>query len=253
MAEDLRPHDRRPVVVLDDLHVTYRVYEQRRTGLRDMFASGFKPRRYRAIEAVRGVSMTVTVGEGVGIIGPNGSGKSTLLSAIAGLLPPTSGRVLASSRPMLLGVGAALKPNLSGRRNITIGGLALGLTRREIAGKEKEIIDFSGVGDFIDLPMKTYSSGMRARLHFAIATAVSPEVLLIDEALGVGDKEFRRRSSKRIDEIRAAAGTVFLVSHSLGEIERSCNRVIWLEKGQVVMDGPTEEVIAAYTADDPVE
>jgi teichoic acid transport system ATP-binding protein len=241
---------RRLSVLVDDVHVTYRVYEQRRTDLRAVFSNGFKPRGYRAIDAVRGVSLEASLGELIGLIGPNGSGKSTLLRAMAGMLPPTEGNVFALSRPMLLGVGATLKPDLSGRRNIMIGGLALGLSRVQVEEMEASIIEFAGLGDFIDLPLRTYSSGMRARLHFSIATAVTPEILLIDEFLSVGDKEFRSKSAKKIEEIRANAGTVFLVSHNLTEIERSCERVIWLEKGQIVVDGPTEEVLAAYTRGD---
>lgn len=237
-------------VVVDEVHVTYRVYEQRRTDLRAVFANGLKPREYRAIDAVRGVSLEASVGELVGLIGPNGSGKSTLLQSMAGMLPPTSGAVYALSRPMLLGVGATLKPDLSGRRNIMIGGLALGLSRSDVTQLESEIVEFAGLEEFIDLPLRTYSSGMKARLHFSIATAVTPDILLIDEFLSVGDKEFRAKSSQRIEEIRGDAGTVFLVSHNLTEIERSCERVIWLDKGEIIRDGPSDEVIAAYTRGD---
>jgi teichoic acid transport system ATP-binding protein len=169
-----------------------------------------------------------------------------LLAGIAGLLPVTRGTIYARTRPTLLGVAAALQPALSGRRNIYLGGLALGLARRDIEAREKEIIAFSGLEDFIDLPMRTYSSGMRARLQFSIATAVAPDVLLIDEALAVGDRQFKRRSAKRIDEIRANAGTIFLVSHNLTEIRNSCTRGIWLDHGQMIMDGPVDEVVDAY-------
>src|SRR5690606_38392113 len=126
----------------------------------------------------------------------------------------------------------------------------LGLTRKQIAEVETSIIDFAGLSEFIDLPMRTYSSGMRARLHFSIATAVAPEILLIDEALAVGDKEFKERSAWRIDEIKQGAGAVFLVSHNLDEIRRSCTRTIWLQQGKILADGPTDEVIDAYTAGD---
>jgi teichoic acid transport system ATP-binding protein len=185
-------------------------------------------------------------GEVLVVLGPNGAGKSTLLRGVAGLLPVTKGRVYARSRPTLLGVAAALQPMLSGRRNIYIGGLALGLSRREIDAQVKEIIEFSGLQDFIDLPMRAYSSGMRARLQFSIATAVAPEILLIDEALAVGDRQFRRRSAKRIAEIRANAGTIFLVSHNLNEIRQSCTRGIWLDHGELLMDGPVNDVVDAY-------
>lgn len=240
-------------LIADDLHVTYRIYEQRATRFKDLVARGFKPRSYREIKAVRGASFTVKEGEVVGVIGSNGSGKSTLLQTVAGMLPPTEGAVYARSRPMLLGVGAALRKDVSGRRNIEIGGLALGMSREEVKEYEQSIVDFAGLNEFIDLPLRTYSSGMRARLHFAIATAISPEILLIDEALSVGDKNFKRKSSERIAEIKENAGSVFLVSHNLNEIQRSCGRVLWMDAGRVVMDGAVDEVVEAYTADDPPE
>ncbi len=236
----------RPALVVDDAHVIYRVYEDRKAALRQVVSSGFKRRPHREIHAVRGVSLRVAAGEAVGVIGPNGSGKSTLLQAMAGLLPVTSGAVYARSQPALLGVNAALRPALSGRRNILIGGLALGLTRKELEAKFAEIVAFSGLEDFIDLPMRTYSSGMRARLHFSIATAVTPEILLIDEALAVGDQDFKDRSLARIGELRDQAGTVLLVSHSLGEIQKTCTRVVWMHKGRVVRDGEPNDVIRAY-------
>jgi teichoic acid transport system ATP-binding protein len=207
---------------------------------------GFRGRAKTEIKAVKNVSFSVNRGESVGLVGANGAGKSTLLRGVAGLLPVTKGRVYARSRPTLLGVAAALQPMLSGRRNIYIGGLALGLSRREIDAQVKEIIEFSGLQDFIDLPMRAYSSGMRARLQFSIATAVAPEILLIDEALAVGDRQFRRRSAKRIAEIRANAGTIFLVSHNLNEIRQSCTRGIWLDHGELLMDGPVNDVVDAY-------
>lgn len=233
-------------VVVDDVHVTYRVYADVRPTLRDLVARRFRPRDYRSVEAVRGVSFTVAKGEAVGLIGRNGSGKSTLLRTIGGLLPPTSGAVYATTTPMLLTVGPALKPDLSGRRNIYLGGSALGLTRNEIDVQIEDIIDFTGLRHAIDLPLRTYSSGMASRLAFGVATAVRPEILLIDEALATGDAEFRRRAKKRVEEIVEDAGTVFLVAHALGEVQRMCDRVLWLDQGQIVLDGPAEEVIEAY-------
>jgi teichoic acid transport system ATP-binding protein len=235
-------------VAVEDAHVIYRVYEDRRLTLRQFVARGFKSRAYREIHAVRGANLVAHAGEAIGVIGRNGSGKSTLLTAIAGLLPVTRGAVYARSQPALLGVGAALQPSLSGRRNITLGGLALGLTREEIDARAEEIIDFAGLRDAIDLPLRTYSSGMRARLHFALATAVVPEVLLIDEALSVGDKDFQKRSSQRIGELTKQAGTVFLVSHSMKAITDTCRRAVWLDAGEIMADGPAEEVVKAYEA-----
>ncbi|MCZ7531702.1 MAG: ATP-binding cassette domain-containing protein [Acidimicrobiia bacterium] len=240
--------DAGPVSIrLEDVHVTYRVYEQRHLRLDDILEEGIKPRRYRSIHAVRGVTLDIHAGEAVGVVGSNGAGKSTLLRAISGLLPISDGAVYARSQPAFLGVGAALKPKLSGRQNIYIGGLVLGLSNKEIEERFDDIVRFAGLRRFIDLPMKAYSSGMRARLHFAIATAVTPEILLIDEALAVGDRKFRRRSARRVEEIRAGAGTVLLVSHGLDEIIRSCTRAVWLEQGRLVMDGTPEEIVEAYT------
>ena len=176
-------------------------------------------------------------GDAIGIIGRNGSGKSTLLRAIAGLLPPEQGNVYTTGEASLLGVNAALLDDLTGERNVVLGCLAMGMTRQEAKDRYQSIVDFSGVGDFIDLPMKTYSSGMGSRLRFAIAASKSHEVLLIDEALATGDAEFRVKSHARIEELRAQAGTVFLVAHNLEEVEVTCNRVIWMERGQIVMQG----------------
>lgn len=240
---------RKPVVVVDDLHVTYRVFasgkavKKSRGGL--LQASG---RGIREVHALKGVSFVAYENESIGVIGANGSGKSTLMRAVTGLTPPASGAVYASSRPNLLGVGAALIPELSGERNIVLGGLALGLTRKEIEELHDRIVSFSELQEFIDLPMRTYSSGMQARLKFAIATIKQHEILIVDEALSVGDKEFRRRSEDRIREIRDNAGTVFLVSHSMNSIRETCSRTIWLNRGEMMMDGPTEEVVAAYEA-----
>lgn len=238
-----------PAVVLRDLSLTYRIFEDtRRPTLRRLVARRFRPRSSRAVEAVKGVSLTAARGEAVGIVGRNGSGKTTLLKVIAGLLPPTRGAVYAASRPVLLGVGAALHAELSGRRNIILGGTALGLTRRQITERFDEIVDFAGVGDFIDVPLRAYSSGMKARLQFAIATSVLPDILLIDEALAVGDEEFRQRSNRRIGQLVEGAGTLFLVSHSLRSIRKLCTRALWLDAGRVVADGEPGEVVEAYRA-----
>ncbi|MEO1062033.1 MAG: ABC transporter ATP-binding protein [Actinomycetota bacterium] len=236
----------RASVVVDDLHVTYRLYADSKPGFKQLFARGRLRREHREIEAVRGVCFDIAVGETFGIIGSNGSGKSTLLSALTGLLPIDSGSIKVRSRPTLLGVNAALRPALSGRRNIMIAGLAMGMNRREVESRMAEIVSFAGLEEHIDLPLRAYSSGMRARLTFSIATVRTPEILLIDEALAVGDTQFRARSAERIDKIRADAGTVVLVSHDLSEIERSCDRSLWLDRGEAQMVGPTADVVAAY-------
>lgn len=240
-----RPH----VMEVDDLYVTYRVYEDRHLGLRDRIATKQLRRRYREVRAVQGVSIVLEEGDALGIIGSNGSGKSTLLSAMTGLLPIESGTIRVRSRPTLLGVGAALRQNLSGRRNIRLGCLAAGMSNVEIDEKMDEIVDFSGLRDFIDMPMRAYSSGMRARLTFSIATARVPEILLIDEALAVGDQAFRRRSAERVREVRDSAGAVVLVSHNLAEIRTSCNQAMWLDHGEVRALGEPEDVIDSYLGD----
>ena len=229
-----------------DVAVRYTIRSHRPL-LRDLLRGN--PPDATTVHAVRGVSLDVAVGESVGVIGPNGSGKTTLLQAMTGVLPLAGGELLVRSLPTFLGVKAALRPRMTGRANIRIGLLAQGLPRDEAEDRLAEVADFTDLGPSIDLPMETYSSGMRARLHFAIATALTPEILLVDEALAVGDRAFREKSARRLDEHRAAAGTVLLVSHNLGEIRRSCERTIWLRDGRIVGDGPTDEVLKAYEAD----
>lgn len=235
-------------VRIEDIHVHYKVYEDPRASLKQSFSQGRIRRQFSVIEAVRGVTLDLHESETLGLIGANGSGKSTLLSAMTGLLPLKSGTIRGRAQPCLLGVSPALRSSLSGRRNILIGGLALGFTRAEVESRMDEIIDFAGLRDAIDRPMRTYSSGMRARLNFAIATARIPEILLIDEALAVGDEGFRARSAKRISAVRSAAGSVVLVSHNMAEIQRSCDRAAWLDDGVLRVIGDPGEVVSAYLA-----
>ncbi|WP_344101319.1 ABC transporter ATP-binding protein [Nocardiopsis rhodophaea] len=247
-----------PTVIVDDLHVAYRVQGAggatgnsgggATAALARMF-SRKRPSGVRRVHAVRGVSFTARRGEAIGLIGSNGSGKSTLLRAVAGLLPPESGTVYTAGQPSLLGVNAALMNDLSGERNVVLGCLAMGMSPAQVRERYDDILEFSGInekGDFGSLPMRTYSSGMAARLRFAIAAAKSHDVLMIDEALATGDAGFRKRSEARIRELREKAGTVFLVSHSTTSIRDTCDRVLWLEHGELVMDGPTDEVVTAY-------
>jgi teichoic acid transport system ATP-binding protein len=238
---------RKPVVVVDSLHVKYQVHAGGRpvkgAGRSLLKRSG---RGIRTVHALKGVSFTAYENESIGVIGSNGSGKSTLMRALVGLTPPSEGAVYASSRPNLLGVGAALIPDLSGDKNIQLGGLALGFSKQEIGHLRDDIVGFAELEDFIDLPMRTYSSGMQARLKFAIAASKQHEILIVDEALAVGDQRFRQRSEARIREIRENAGTVFLVSHSMKSVLDTCSRVIWINKGELMMDGDPKEVVSAY-------
>ena len=248
--------ERIPTVVVDDVHVVYRVYgagtpaAARPSPPSAASLTGKRSPAIREVHAVKGVSFTAYRGEAIGLIGSNGSGKSTLLRAIAGLLPAdrgavyTDGPALAARRER----GADERPVRRAQRHARLPGDGHDAGRRSREATPA-IIDFSGIndrGDFISLPMRTYSSGMAARLRFAIAAAKNHDVLLIDEALATGDAQFRRRSEERIRELRAEAGTVFLVSHAIGTIRDTCERTIWLESGVIRMDGPTEVVVPEY-------
>ena len=235
-----------PMVIADDLHIVYRVFgaggDKGTAATALLRIMGRKTRAsIREVHAIRGVSFIAYSGDAVGVIGRNGSGKTTLLRAIAGLLPPEQGNVYTNGEAALLGVNAALLDDLTGERNVVLGCLAMGMSKAETKEKFPAIVDFSGVGDFIDLPMKAYSSGMGSRLRFAIAASKSQDILLVDEALATGDAEFRVKSHARIQELRKDAGTVFLVAHNLEEVEQTCNRVIWMERGKIVTQG--EDVI----------
>jgi teichoic acid transport system ATP-binding protein len=231
-----------------DLHIRYRVYDDRSRSLRHLVSGGFRRGRHREVHAVRGVDLTVHRGEALGVIGRNGSGKSTLLRALAGLMPPTSGVVRARSLPVLLGVASVLQPELSCRRNVQLGATALGISRREAKTRTDEVIQFAGVEGFADLPFRTLSSGMRARLQFAIATAVTPDVLMIDETLAVGDAEFRAKSEAKMAELIGGESTVVLVSHSMGLMKKVCTRLLWIDQGKIVVEGDPAEVVEAYEA-----
>jgi teichoic acid transport system ATP-binding protein len=241
-----------PTVIADDVNIIYKVIAGQggkgtaATAFRRILKRQDRP-TIREVHAVKNVTFTAYKGDAIGVIGRNGSGKSTLLRAIAGLLPPASGAIYTSGQPSLLGVNAAMMNDLTGDRNVVLGCLAMGMSPAEIASRYDEIVEFSGIGDFIDLPMSTYSSGMAARLKFAIASAKTHDILLVDEALATGDAEFRVRSEQKIKDLRSEAGTVFLVSHSLDVVLDTCNRAIWLDKGILRLDGDVREVVNAYT------
>ncbi|MFC7405054.1 ABC transporter ATP-binding protein [Georgenia alba] len=245
-----------PSLIVDNVHVKYRVFGAKKAGaVTNGKPSLYNRLRWRAqghvgatseVHAVRGVSFVAHQGEAIGIVGTNGSGKSSLLRAAAGLIPPAEGAVYVGAEPSLLGVNAVLMRQLTGERNIMIGGLALGLSMKEVRERFDEIVDFADIGDFVYLPMKTYSSGMAARLRFAISSVATPDILMIDEALATGDADFKQRSNAKIEEIREHAGTIFLVSHSLETVRRMCSRVLWMDQGRLVQDGDPEEVTDAY-------
>ncbi|GAA1722558.1 ABC transporter ATP-binding protein [Propioniferax innocua] len=198
------------------------------------------------VHALKDVSFVAHEGEQIGLVGQNGSGKSTLLRIIAGVEPPTRGTVRSTSTPILLGINAALIPTLSGERNIELGLLAMGLHPDKVHRMIPQVAKLAGIGAAIKRPMSTYSSGMGARLRFAIAAAYQPHIMLIDEALGAGDAAFSSRSEKVVKRLRANAGTIFLVSHAAQTVEETCSRAIWLHNGELLADGPAEETARKY-------
>jgi lipopolysaccharide transport system ATP-binding protein len=199
------------------------------------------------IEAVRGVDLTVPRGKTLGIIGRNGSGKSTLLKLMTGIYAPTSGSIQVNGRiSALLDLGAGFHPDFTGRENILINGIILGMSRAEVKARTPEIIAFSELGDFIDEPVRTYSSGMFMRLAFAVATHVDPDILIIDEILSVGDEHFSRKSMQRMNEFKQSGRTIVLVTHDLGTVERWCDSAAWIDSGKLRAVGAPAEVIASY-------
>jgi ABC-type polysaccharide/polyol phosphate transport system ATPase subunit len=234
---------------VEDVSVTYRTsYERTPTLQSTMLRLGRRERVVREIEALREVSFDVPHGTVLGVVGANGAGKSTLVRTVAGILPPTSGRVEVRGRvSTLLALGVGFNRDLSGRENVVLGGLAAGLTRDQLAEKYDEIVEFAELEEFMDLPMRTYSSGMYGRLGFSVAVNMDPDILLIDEALSVGDARFRRKSFEKMRELCEQARTIVLVSHAMGSISELCDRALWMHKGELRMWGESDAVIDAYT------
>ena len=200
-----------------------------------------------SITALRNVSFQIEQGEAFGVIGPNGSGKSTLLKLISGILKPTEGSVIVDGRiAALIELGAGFHPEISGRENVYINGIMMGLTRREIDQRFDRIVEFAGIGDFLDQPVKTYSSGMYVRLGFAVAVHLDPDILLIDEVLSVGDEEFSQRCIARIQEMKLKGVTMLFVTHQLDLVRQLCDRAIWLDHGEVCGIGDPMRIVDAY-------
>ncbi|QCS63262.1 ABC transporter ATP-binding protein [Achromobacter denitrificans] len=199
------------------------------------------------IRALEDLNLTIKDGDRVGLLGHNGAGKSTLLRLLSGVYEPSSGRAeIKGEIGSLIDVSFGIDPEASGRENIYLRGALLGLTRAEIKAKLEEIIDFSELGDFIDMPVRTYSSGMHLRLAFSVSTIIRPEILLMDEWLSVGDEGFRVRAEARMNELVASTHILVIASHSRELVEETCNRAIWLEHGKIKMDGPPQEITKAY-------
>jgi ABC-type polysaccharide/polyol phosphate transport system ATPase subunit len=244
-------------VSFENIVQRFRVIRERPDTLRETFAHIFRKRTsYYDFEALKGISFSVTDGEAVGIIGRNGSGKSTILRVIAGVYRPSAGVVHISGKVApLIELGAGFHPDLTGRENITLNGLLLGLSKREVRQREEKIIEFAELGEFIDSPVKQYSTGMFMRLGFAVATEVDPDILLMDEILAVGDTAFQQKCLERINAFHNAGKTLFMVSHGPGSIRKYCQRALWIHDGVVRADGPPDEVLARYEEllEQPVE
>ena len=230
---------------VEDVSVTYRVPLDRQQTLKGLITR--REGGVREINAVRHVTFDVRRGSVMGVMGANGAGKSTLMRTIAGILPPNSGRIEVVGRvSTLLALGVGFNRKMSGRENVILGGLAAGLTREQLHDKYDEIVAFSELEDFMDMPMRTYSSGMFGRLAFSVAVCMEPDILIIDEALSVGDARFKRKSFDKMRELCDQARTILLVSHSLGAIQDLADEAIWLDKGQLKLQGEPQEVIDAY-------
>lgn len=232
-----------------DVVQRFRVITERRDTLREAFAHFGRRNHtsYHDFDALKHVSFEVPHGTTVGIIGRNGSGKSTILKIIAGVYKPTGGEAeVNGSIAPLIELGAGFHPELTGRENILINGLLLGLSKREIFDIQEQIIEFAEIGDFIDAPVKQYSSGMYMRLGFSVATTVNPDILLVDEILAVGDAGFREKCLNRIRAFRNDGKTILMVSHDQDTVRKFCDRVLLIHQGQLLADGPPREVIRRY-------
>ena len=239
-----------PVIEVKNVTQRFRVIHERKDTVRELMTKLFQQKAsYTNFEAVKNVSFEVPAGQSLGIIGRNGSGKSTLLKIIAGVYQPTRGSVRVSgSLAPLIELGAGFHHELTGRENILINGLLMGYSKRQMLEREQRIIDFADIGEFIDAPVKQYSSGMYMRLAFAVATEVEPQILVVDEILAVGDSAFQEKCFERIRKFRETGKTILLVTHNMSDVEKHCERAILMEQGSLVIDGRPDEVIATYRA-----
>jgi lipopolysaccharide transport system ATP-binding protein len=235
---------------LSNVTQRFRLIHERPDTVRELFSKFFRHRvTYHDFDAVKNISFEIGRGETVGIIGRNGSGKSTLLKIVAGVYRPTEGNVEVNGTVApLIELGAGFHSDLTGRENVLLNGLLLGYSKREMQAREKNIIDFADIGDFIDSPVKQYSSGMYTRLAFAVATEVNPDILVIDEILAVGDFAFQQKCFARLEGFREAGKTILFVTHSMQQIVDHCDRAILLDQGHMLIDGNPKEVTEMYLA-----
>ncbi|HTU47528.1 MAG TPA: ABC transporter ATP-binding protein [Bryobacteraceae bacterium] len=235
-------------IKLEGVTQRYRVISERPDTIRELFSRFFRHRTsFHDFDALKDVTLSVPRGEMLGIIGRNGSGKSTLLKIVAGVYRPTRGRVeVKGAIAPLIELGAGFHHELTGRENILLNGLLLGYSKREMLSRQDSIIEFADIGDFIDAPVKQYSSGMYTRLAFAVATEVDPDILVIDEILAVGDLPFQNKCFERLKRFRAGGKTILLVTHSMEQVSKLCDRAIFLEKGQILFDGEPQQAVDLY-------
>ena len=238
------------IIKLEDVGMYYRKPTQKIESFKEYLIKYLKKQVvYEEFRALDQINLEIGEGEVIGFVGLNGAGKSTILKIISGVQKPTVGKITVKGKVSpLLELGAGFDNDLTGRENIYLNGLILGYDKKFINSKMDEIIDFAELRDFIDTPVKNYSSGMRARLGFSIATVQTPKILIVDEVLSVGDGRFKKKSEERMVELIKSDATVLFVSHSLPQIRRLCTKVVWLEKGRVKMIGDTKEVCDAYEA-----
>lgn len=238
------------IIQADHVSMSFHMDVNRTTNLKEWVVRWLKKQhRYDDFYALKDVSLSIEQGEVVGLIGRNGSGKSTLLKVISGIYKPTQGTVVTAGRvaPMLE-LGSGFDQELSGRENVFLNGAIMGFAEEKLREKYQEIVDFSELGEFINMPLKTYSSGMMMRLAFSVATLIEPEILIVDEILAVGDSNFQQKSFNRMMNIIQGGTTVLFVSHNMSQVRELCSRVIWLDHGRIVREGPTDEVCDAYEA-----
>ncbi len=240
--------EKEEVIRLENVSVAYRVPQERIGTFKEYMIRWVQGKvKHRTFLALHDVTLSIRKGEVFGLIGQNGAGKSTLLKLVARVLRPSSGRVMVVGRVApLLEIGAGFHPELTGRENVFLNGAMLGFSRQEMEEKFSRIVDFAELGEFIDAPLRTYSSGMWARLGFAVAADTQPEVLIVDEILSVGDEAFQRKSLERIQSFQANGATILLVSHSMGMIEKMCQRAVWLDHGKVVASESAISVVDRY-------
>jgi lipopolysaccharide transport system ATP-binding protein len=237
-----------PAVVVEGVSKRFRLYKERNASLKSALMRG-RASIYEEFWAVRDVSFQVPRGSTLGLIGRNGSGKSTLLKTLASILQPDEGTISIHGRvASLLEVGSGFHPELSGRENIYLNGSILGMSKKEVDRRFDEIVDFSEVRKFIDQPVKNYSSGMYVRLGFSVAVHVSPDILIVDEVLAVGDAAFKTKSKRKFAEFQQEGRTIILVSHSMAQVRALCDQVVWLDEGRVRSIGATEKVVSEYLA-----